>query len=220
MRTLAAAILLGTVGGLGHPALANELSRARAEAALRVCAQVDDMPAGTDKVEQIDRLRVGLELGEEAVEADEGDATAHFALFCNVAKQVDVSGLSWRVFGQLRRMRTEIDRTLELAPDYPEALIAKGELLRRLPGPLGGDETLALQLFRRALDIRPDYVVGRFYLARALRVRGDAAALAEARAALALATKMGTAREQRQAEDLVASFDQTAVLASRRPGAR
>jgi tetratricopeptide (TPR) repeat protein len=205
MRALATVILTASMlSSCASLAIADDTSRAKAEAALAVCDAVEHMPP--DRQARIDRLDKGVAIAEEAVKADDGDGRAHFALFCNVAKRVSLAGLSWRVLGELRRSHQEIDRAHELAPNDPDVLIAKGEFLRRLPGALGGDKPLGLRLLHRALEIKPDHVLGRLYLARALADDGVPEARAEAYEALALAKKAGDAEEQAEAQRLIVSL--------------
>src|SRR5262249_45239403 len=162
----------------------------------------DRMPAA-DKAAKIERLDEGTTVAEAAIAADEQDAHAHLALFCNVGRKLDLAGLSWRTFGQVRRMQKEIDRAQELAPNDPDILVAKGELLRRLPGPLGGNKEQGKLLLVRALELKPDHLAGRLYLARALAEDGDPAARARVNEVLAAAKKAGAVREQSEAQELL-----------------
>jgi hypothetical protein len=204
MRALVTVTVTASMLSYASAALADDTSRAKARAALAVCDEVEHMPP--DRQARIDRLDEGVTIAEEAVKADDGDGRAHFALFCNVAKRVTLAGLSWRVLGELRRSRQEIDRAHELLPNDPDVLIAKGELLRRLPGALGGDKPLGLRLLHRALEIKPDHVLGRLYLARAMADDGAPEARAEAYEALNLAKKAGDAEEQAEAQRLIVSL--------------
>ncbi len=163
------------------------------------------MPAA-DKAKKIKRLEEGIVIAEAAVAADDEDARAHLALFCNVGRKLDLAGLSWRVFGEVRRMQAEIDRAQELAPDDPDILVAKGELLRRVPGPLGGNKELGRALLVRAVELRPDHLPARLFLARALADDRDPAARARVYEALAAAKKAGAVREQSEAQELLASL--------------
>jgi hypothetical protein len=86
----------------------------------RVCQRVDATRGGS--LGRIARLEEGVAMSEAAVAADEHDARAHLALFCNLGKQIELSGLSWRIFARLRRARAEIDRAHELAPTDPDIL--------------------------------------------------------------------------------------------------
>ena len=69
---------------------------------------------------------------------------------------------------RVRRLRHEIDATIELAPADADALATKGALLLRLPRWFGGDPTEAEALLRRALVSEPDNGTARCYLAKAL----------------------------------------------------
>lgn len=205
MRGLASGVIAIAIGRLVSPAIANELSSAKAAEAMVVCMSVDGMPE-TDKAKKIQRLAEGVAVAEAAVAADEQDARAHLALFCNVGKKLDLAGLSWRVFGELRRMQAEIDRAQQLAPDDPDILVAKGEMLRRVPGPLGGNKEQGRALLARAVEVRPDHVSARLYLAHALADDGDPGARARIYEALAVAKKAGAVREQSEAQQLLASL--------------
>src|SRR5439155_974406 len=106
----------------------------RANQALAVC-----LAAAASPEERRANLARGLALAEEAVAADERDAKAHFAVFCNLGNDVKLRGVAVTSLFAVRRLRREIDRTLELAPDYADALVGKGEFLCELPRLLGGD---------------------------------------------------------------------------------
>ena len=194
---------LALVAAVGPGAMASEESARLAEEALRWC----DAVSVTARDTAGDRLEHGTALAEAAVAADEQDARAHLALFCNLGKQVELAGLSWRVLRQVSRVRATIARATELAPDDPDVLVAHGELLRRLPRPLGGDPARGLTLLERALARRPDHVTGRLYLARALAAERRAEARRAAREARAVATQAGATRERDEAEALLASLE-------------
>jgi tetratricopeptide (TPR) repeat protein len=196
--------LVATIGG-ARVALANETSRTKAKEAMAIFIEVDRMPE-SQRQARLDRLDKGVALAEEAVAADDTDPYAHFALFSTLGKQVDLSGLSWRVLGRLHRVQAEIDRALDLAPSDPDVLVAKGELLRRLPRPLGGDPALGMRLLHRALEIKPDHLMGRLYLAQAMADDGVPEARAEAYQALALAKKSGDPHDLSEAQHLLASL--------------
>ena len=185
-------------------ASANDVSSVKAAAALASCEGTDHMAA--DREHKLDHLAQSIALAEEAVAADDGDALAHLALFCGLGKQIELSGLSWRVLGRLHRAEAEIDRAVELAPTNPEVLVAKGALLRRLPTPLGGDKDEGLRYLRRALAIKPDHVPGRLLLARALADDRLPEARQEAYHALDVAQRSGTEDERVEAQQLLASL--------------
>jgi hypothetical protein len=205
MRGLTSGVIAIAIGCLAAPASANELSRAKAAEALAVCESVELMPTA-DKAQKIQRLEQGVVIAEAALATDEQDAHAHLALFCNVGRKLDLAGLSWRVFGELRRMQAEIDRAQELAPDDPDILVAKGAMLRRVPGPLGGNKEQGLALLRRAVELRPESLPAEIYLAHALADDGDPDARARIYEALAVAKKAGAVREQSEAQELLAAL--------------
>lgn len=141
-------------------------------AALALCDALDGM-AEADRGAALER---GLAMAEAAVAADAGDARGHFALVCHLGKRMERAGLSWRQITDLRRLRRELDRTLDLAPGDADALLAKGALLLKLPRLLGGDAGEAETLLRQALLAEPDNAAARCYLAEAQRTRGVAVA--------------------------------------------
>jgi len=172
----------------------------RANKALALC----EREAGSVE-EKRALLARGLKLAEEAVAEDDGDAKAHFAIVCNLGKEMELRGASVGNLIALRRLRREMDRTLELAPDYADALLAKGALLCGLPRLLGGDREEGERLMRAALEVDPEYLGAHLTLAKALADRGERElARAEAERALALAKRKADARAAEDAEALVA----------------
>jgi len=122
---------------------------AKAREALRWCAAADAAPLA-DRVMILSR---GLHCAEEATHADPGDATAHFAVFCNLGKLTRQrrNTAGWlALLGDVARAERELDHALRLAPDYPDAVAAKGQMLIELPRWLGGDPETGRALLRRA----------------------------------------------------------------------
>jgi tetratricopeptide (TPR) repeat protein len=148
------------------PAKAQEQTETAAREALAMCRRVDGLPAA----ERRPLLEQGLELAERAIAARPEDPVAHFAAFCNRGKRIELVGLSPRVLGEVRRARRHIERTLELAPEWPEALAAKGALLLALPSMLGGDRAEGEQLLRRAVALDPSNRQARERLGQARHV--------------------------------------------------
>lgn len=178
-------VVLGMVVLVGAPAWASAPAGTEASrGALERCRASDGLSA----VARPAVLETSLALADAALAADEADALAHFAAFCALGRLLREQGLRLGTFARLRRLRREIDRTLELAPDFSDALAGKGALLLKLPRLLGGDPDEGERLLRRALELDPGYFTPRLALVDALRARGaDAEARRQAEHALAVA---------------------------------
>jgi len=198
-------LLAAVIAGGGPGARASDVpGSARAAEALDRC----DQAAHAHGAARAALLRKGLGLAEEAVAADDADALAHFAVFCNLGKQMQDAGVSVFNVGRLRRLRREIDRTLELVPDSTDGLFGKGTLLRATPRLLGGDPAEGERLLRRALAIDPGFPAARLELARALADRHAVEeARAEAKRALEAARARADADVAKDAEAFLAELD-------------
>jgi tetratricopeptide (TPR) repeat protein len=203
---IANVVMACVIGALVPPAGADDHSRPLAVKAFALCQRVD-VSSESDRAARIALLEEGVDMSEAAVVADESDARAHLALCCNLGKQIEISGLSWRVFERMHRAHAAIDRAHELAPTDPDILVAKGEMLRRLPSPLGGDKAAGLELIRRAVEIAPDHVAARLFLARAMADEGAPDARKCVREALAVAERAGAERDRSEARALLASLE-------------
>ena len=176
----------------------------RGNQALAVC-----LAAAASPEERRANLARGLALAEEAVAADERDAKAHFAVFCNLGNDVKLRGVAVTSLFAVRRLRREIDRTLELAPDYADALVGKGEFLCELPRLLGGDAAEGERLLRAALRVDPGFIEAHLGLARALAARGERdEARAEARRAVVEAERAHDPAKATEARELLVSFSE------------
>jgi cytochrome c-type biogenesis protein CcmH/NrfG len=213
---LLAAASLFFCGALARPASAVDppgtpLSRD----ALATCHRAQATPADAD-AEAL--LAQSLDLARRAVSADPDDALAHFARFCALGEQARRSGASLSSLVKLGAIRDAVDRTLQIAPDFPDALLGKGAFLCSVPRLLGGDPTDGERLVRRALEIDPDYVGARLFLAERLLERGDRArARSEAERARSAAEHKNDPDGVRDATSLIARTDDQAAR-DQRPG--
>ncbi len=144
--------------------------------AARVLAQsaLECLHRGEDLVTTESRLaayREGLQLAERAVAADDGNASAHFALFANNGRVMLMQGQTPNPLNLLAVNR-ELERTLELDPNYADALAARGGLYRQLPRLLGGSLGKAEADLTRAITLDPDAVGARIELAQVYRDMG------------------------------------------------
>jgi hypothetical protein len=194
MRTSPRLYLAGIMGFvtcslLPMAASAGDAAKALSQQALQHC---EEGRAAADRDVRLAHFQKGQVLGEQATAADEQSADAHFSLFCNLGELLRLDGESLTsVFG-LRRMMNELDRALEIDPTHIDALSAKGTLLVKLPGLLGGDSEKGEQLLQHVIMRAPKAVNARLALAKFRCERGshqDAVVLASD--ALAIARKDG-----------------------------
>jgi tetratricopeptide (TPR) repeat protein len=164
----------------------------------------------SDRSERERRFARGLELAEQAIRLDQASAASHFALFCNQGEIMRIDGESIRDVLELRSLLSELDRTLELDPNHPGALSAKGTFLVRLPRLLGGDIERGEAMLRRVLTLDPTAVTARIGLARVCEYRGQRnEGLAYARRALQFAKELGRADKVVEAQAILAQFGET-----------
>jgi tetratricopeptide (TPR) repeat protein len=159
-----------------------------ARTAIDQCDAVPDHPSQ----ENWEAIGLALTLAEGAVDAAPNDATAHFAVFCSLAKQTALRGFSLQSLLAVHRLHSEIDTALRLDPGYGDALVAKGAFLLNLPRLLGGDAQAAASTLQRAVALEPQRISARLYLAEALESLGSRReAKQQAQAALDAALQAG-----------------------------
>src|SRR5262245_32604504 len=108
-QTLPAILLL--LGWLVSPVRAEMLpGSAGSDEAFALCMRAERL-SGDAKVVLLSR---GLALAEQSIAADDNDAKGHFAVFCNLGRQMQLHPWSLGSLGRVRRLRREIDRALDL----------------------------------------------------------------------------------------------------------
>jgi hypothetical protein len=145
------------------PGLAQESAEHLARLALEECSQGR---VATERGKRRAHFQQGQILGERAVVSDERSAEAHFSLFCNLGELLRVDGESLTSLFGLHRLMKELDRALDLNPEYMEALSAKGALLVKLPRILGGDVEKGEELLEHVVQRAPKAVNARLALAK------------------------------------------------------
>lgn len=170
-------------------ASAGDAAQALSRQALQHC---EEGRAATAREMRRAYFEQGQVLGEQAVAMDERSADAHFSLFCNLGELLRLNGESLTSLFGFRRMMNELERALEIDPAHIDALSAKGTLLVKLPGLLGGDSEKGEQLLQHVIKRAPKAVNARLALAKVRCERGShQEAVALASDALTIARKDG-----------------------------
>lgn len=181
-----------------------EKSRVLSARAIALLKQAED---ATDRDAKRQLYQQGLELANAALSLDERNADAHFARFATKGRLLLLDGASPNPLN-LARLQRDLDRALELNPNHPDALAAKGGLYRQLPRLLGGSERKAEECLTKAIALEPERAVGaRIELAQLYFDRGEkerAVALLEQ--AIAIAERDGKLRQRDEAEALLRRY--------------
>jgi tetratricopeptide (TPR) repeat protein len=122
------------------------------------------LPAA-EKQKKIDFWEKGMAYGQRAMEVNPDGKEGHFYFMSNLGSIVQIKGKLTSLWN-LRRIKREMDRTLELDPDFPPALVARAQYLTQMPGLFGGDEQEAMRLYRRAVEKDPGYYIAYYYMAQ------------------------------------------------------
>jgi len=212
LRTaLAALVACCVVASAGHAA--ERPASALARAGRIECEKGRRAESRDERAQHFTR---GRDLAEQAVALDDQSAAAHFALFCNLGELMRLDGESITSVFALRRLMSELDRTLALDPGNTDALASKGTLLIRLPRLLGGDPQRGEQLLRQVIAQDPNAVTSRLTLAKTCEARGEREeALAFARRALQVARAQGRADKVAEAQATLAELGAASVASPR-----
>jgi len=118
-----------------------------------------------EKQRKITLWEKGAEYGRRAVEANPGGKEGHFFYMANMGASARIRG-AWTSILKFRKIKKEMDKTLELDPDYPPVLVARAQYLTEMPAIFGGNEQEAVRLYKRALELDPGFIVAYYYLAQ------------------------------------------------------
>ncbi len=113
----------------------------------------------------------GVQYGRRAVRANPDGKEGHFYYMANIGAIAQIRG-TLQSMVKFRKIKKEMDRTLEIDPNYPPALLARAQLLMEMPGFFGGDREEALRLCARVLRLDPDHLPTYVTMARLLAAKG------------------------------------------------
>jgi|SRR5581483_1405909 len=189
---------------IAGPAIADDTAASLAASARAECEEGRRATEREVRKQHFDR---GQALAERAIALDDNYADAHFAFFCNYGELLRLDGETITSVLSLRKMMSELDRTLELNPNHTDALAAKGTLLVRLPRLLGGDAEKGEAMLRQVIVQDPNAFASRLTLAKTCEARGDREeALAFATRALQIAREQGRADKVAEAQATLAEL--------------
>ena len=140
----------------------------------------------THKSQRILAYEEGVKISEKAIRLDEKNANAHFYFAANLGSAARLKGQIASLF-TIQKLKTHVNRTLELRGNHSYALHMKGMLLEELPWLIGGNHKEALKYLQKAVEVKPDYAKARIDLARAYIKRKK---FSEARQALQFVLQM------------------------------
>ena len=159
VAVLAAAAIIARSGVAAADDSASDLTTQ----AMRECELGQDASAHDERKAHFER---GESLATKAVALDDQSAPAHFAVVCNLGELLRVDGEKLTSLLLLRRLMSEVDRTLELNPNHVDAMATKGTLLMRLPRVLGGNTQEGERLLREVVKRDDNAVTSRITLAK------------------------------------------------------
>ena len=114
----------------------------------------------------------GLELARRATRLDPGNADAWYALFCHRGRLIESSNVASQMF-QVSKLRSLLDKVLEIDPSHAHAWQARGEMLLRLPWLFGGSESEGEEALLRAAELEPGWAKPWIRLAELENERGN-----------------------------------------------
>lgn len=199
---------------LGPSSASAGAQKAKDESATQLAtAALDALRRGEEEADTAESQRKmyeeGLALARRALQLDDSNADAHFAVFANQGRLLQMDGVTLNAINLFRAKR-ELERTLDLDPHHSDALAAKGGMYRQLPWLLGGNLDKAEECLTRAIAFDPDSVGARIELAETYREMGHPErSLVLLEQALRIATRQGRTRKRAQARELLEDLRST-----------
>jgi len=207
---LGLALLVGVAGPYGRSSAAETAPDAKRQAQIYAEQSLDYLHKGEDAVSKEQKLAAyqeGLQLATRAVDLDDDNADAHFAIFGNKGRILLLEGVTANPVSLLQVNR-DLERALQLNPNHADALAAKGGLYRQLPWVLGGSLTVAETCLTRAIALDPDAVSARIELAATYRDMGQPErGVPLLKTAASIAERQGKERQLREAQDLMQELE-------------
>jgi tetratricopeptide (TPR) repeat protein len=159
----------------------------------------------TDDKERLAAYIQGEKLAQQAVDLDDANADAYFALFGNSGRRMLIES-GFNPFNLIKVNRS-LDRCLQLNPDHSDALAARGGMYRQLPGLFGGSLKKAEADLKRSIELDPEATGARIELARVYHEMGqDDKALPLLEQALFWAEKLNKPRRVQEAQKAISEF--------------
>lgn len=186
-----------------YASVANPTAKQLSTKSLELMWRAEDEP---DPARQRKLYQEGLRLAEQSLDMYEPSAEAHFARFANMGRLMVLDGAVPNPFN-LITVNRELNRTLELDPNYADAWAAKGGMHRQLPFVLGGSDRQAEDCFKRAISLDPNAVGARLNLAEIYREKGDSRrGIPLIEEAILAAERLGKQRARAEAEAKLQEF--------------
>lgn len=107
----------------------------------------------------------GMEYDRKAIAVNPNGKEAHFYLMANLGAYAQARGM-WCLLLKFRQIKREMDRALELDPNYPLALVARAQFLDAMPGIFGNREEEIQELFQRAIESNPRFIAATYFHAQ------------------------------------------------------
>ncbi len=136
----------------------------------QACYLWGDVRAHTTE-EKLQAYDQGRRAGERAVQLAPQDALAHLWFAIDTGRWAQTKGVLRSLF-LLPTLKAEIATILRLDPNLPGAYALAGNVYAEVPSVFGGSLTTAEQMFRKGLELDPQFTALRIGLAKTLIKQG------------------------------------------------